>query len=267
VRQDLGYLKPPDFWELPNWVAILRHNISEADFCVVRNINDFVEFINASKYHYICFSVLEANKKPIREIVDRYAGIATFALGGHPDLDHYFAGYDNVAIFDSLKKLSALIGGYEFGFNYSDFEGVPCIPRLISEEQVRAFDPLQFKLVYVGKNYRLVPKVGEIKERNEQFEGIILRGSTDLDPALLSSVKFLEVDVEQIERFAHLGIKLVPNVTVGLGTKDNYLRALGTIRRHRESISHMNICVLNNEGEPHRWFHNEIFNLGLDLLN
>jgi hypothetical protein len=103
MREPDGYLKPDDFWEVPNWVAILRHNIKEADFVIVRNIDDFVQFLNASDYHYICFSVLEANKHLIREIIERYTGNATFALGGYIDLERYFGGYDNVATFETLK--------------------------------------------------------------------------------------------------------------------------------------------------------------------
>jgi len=236
ARQDQGYVKPDDFWEIPNWVAILRNNIQEADFAIVRNIDEFVNFLNSSTYNYVCFSVLEANKRLIREIIEKYTGKATFALGGYIDLKHYFVGYDNVAIFDTLQHFSALIvGDFKRGYDYSDFKGCQCIPRLTlstgcwnkcsfccvnrvveevpeSEvvEQIRSFKDLQFKLVYLNdktfgqsKNHQLLPNILKyIEEISQDFEGVILQTTPRTFKKLsddflrASRVKFVELGIE-----------------------------------------------------------------------
>jgi radical SAM superfamily enzyme YgiQ (UPF0313 family) len=236
MRQSQGYLKPNDFWEIPNWVAILRSNIAEADFVIVRNIDEFVNFLNSSDYNYICFSVLEANKKLIREIIEKYTGTATFAVGGYIDLVHYFAGYDNVTIFDTLSHFSALIvGNFKQEYDYSDFKGVKCIPRLtlstgcrnrcrfcavdriVTEvpkfeviQQIKSFSDLQFKLIYLNdktfgqnKNYHLLPTIlKHIEAINRDFEGVILQTTPKTlkklsdDFLRASRVKFIELGIE-----------------------------------------------------------------------
>jgi len=236
MRELDGYQKPDDFWEIPNWVAILRHNIKEADFTIVRNVDDFVRFLNASNYHYVCFSVLEANKHLIREIIEKYTGNATFALGGYIDLERYFGGYDNVATFETLKHFSALVmGRFTHGYNYSDFRNNKCIPRLTLStgchnrcrfcsvkktvevvqhdeiaQQIKSFKDLDFKLVYLNdktfgqsRNFSQLPRfLDRVREDNDDFKGTIIqttpRAFLRLSDNFLrdAQIKFVELGIE-----------------------------------------------------------------------
>jgi len=237
ARQDEGYVKPKDFWEIPNWVALLRRNIGIADFKIIRKIDKFVEFLNGcDSYHYICFSVLEANKALVKEIIDKYVGNATFALGGYINLRKYFAGYDNVAAFETIKDFSCLVSGnFVYDYDYSDFRGYKCIPRLALstgcrhrcmfctvsnklkeidqwkiEDHIKAFRNLNFKLVYLNdktfgqaKNRRLLPKLSEkIKAINNNFEGFIIQTT----PAQLLKMDFSFLEKSQV-KFIELGVE------------------------------------------------------------
>jgi hypothetical protein len=210
VSQEQGFVRPEHFWEIPPWIALIRHGIKDAEFKTVTNIDEFVDYINSKNYNYICFSVMEANKVIIRNIIDHYTGSATFAVGGYIELDSYFAGYDNVAVFNTINDFVQLLTGtYSPGYNYVDFSGYCCIPRLTLstgcnhrcrfcteggnpviekpeeeiEQQIKAFEDLKFSLIYLNdktfgqaKNHQQLEKFYKLaKSINNKFKGFIVQ--------------------------------------------------------------------------------------------
>mgnify|MGYP003990734049 FL=1 len=90
-----GFVKPDDFWEIPNWIAIVKHNIQDAELAIVRDIDEYLNNIPENTTS-IAFSVLDANKAIVKEIIQRYKGDAYFVLGGYVDFTY----------FDDLKDTS-----------------------------------------------------------------------------------------------------------------------------------------------------------------
>lgn len=235
ARKDNGYWKSLHYWELPNWVAIMKYNLPHARFTVVEDIDRFLELINQNHYDLICFSVLEANKNIVRQIVDGHTGRSTFILGGYIDFN-YFRGRGNIEVYHSIPQFIYRLGqDYKPGYNYSDFDGNLCIPRLVMsqgcrnrcafcteakplietpraeiENQVESFRPLKFKLVYLNdktfgqaKNHIRLPELGaRIQEYNPDFDGFIIQTTTTQfvkmpDQFLLDSkIHFVELGVE-----------------------------------------------------------------------
>jgi hypothetical protein len=209
VKRKEGYLRPHHFWELPPWVSLIKGNIPESEFMIVTDVDEFVDYLNTTDHSYICFSVLDCNKYIIKEIIDRYQGNASFAVGGYINLKHFFRNYENVHVFNSISRFTHhVMGRYSPKYDYTPFKGWECIPRLVlsdgcynkckfcvvpnnvverdSEEihnQINSFKDLKFELVYVNdktfgqaKNYTLLPKIYElIRTYNKKFRGFIIQ--------------------------------------------------------------------------------------------
>lgn len=148
-----GFIKPDDFWEIPNWIAIVKHNIENAELAIVRDIDKFLNNIPENTTS-IAFSVLDANKAIIKEIIQRYKGNAYFVLGGYIDFTYFnnlkdtspvyvfesipdFVNWqqDEIAHKDGFKSISDFINwqdkkAYKDGYDYSLFSYCECIPRL-----------------------------------------------------------------------------------------------------------------------------------------
>jgi len=231
ARRDEGYVKPTHFWELPNWAAVIKYNLPTAEFNVIEDPDEFIE--NSQHYDIICFSVLDANKKIVKYIVDRHPALSV--LGGYVDFD-YFRDCKNVQVYYSIPQFLHCLGtNYEAGYDYSDFAGEECIPRLvmshgckhhcafcteskpISEvpieeirQQIQSFNSLNFKLVYLNDktfgqayNHTMLPAIGsEIKRRNLEFDGFIIQTTTTQFQKL--SNRFLK---EANVRFVELGVE------------------------------------------------------------
>jgi len=147
-----GFVKPDDFWEIPNWIAIVKHNIQDAELAIVRDIDEYLNNIPENTTS-IAFSVLDANKAIVKEIIQRYKGDAYFVLGGYVDFTYFDDLKDTspVYIFKSIpdfinwqqdKKVyqngfenisdfhNWLEEAYTDGYDYSLFSYCECIPRL-----------------------------------------------------------------------------------------------------------------------------------------
>lgn len=120
--------------------------------------------------------------------------------------------YHNVNIAYTVKEFIEYLGiEYKQGNSYKLFKGFKTIPRLtlstgclnncdfctvenkitkintcVIEQQVKAFKPLKFKLVYINDktfgqctNYKLLPRIYKaIKEYNKEFKGFIIQTTT-----------------------------------------------------------------------------------------
>lgn len=235
-RNAYGFFKPSDFWEIPLWASLLKGNVPDSDFSIVHNINDFLYELNTGCYSYCCFSALDANKYIIKDIVKKYQGNTTFAIGGYINLHDFFGAYDNVAIFPSMENFSHhLTGQYEEKYDYSFFKKWKCIPRLILSDgclnqcdfctvnkkitekdehtilkQINAFSDLDYELVYIGdktfgqsSNYNLLSKINKrLHEENPKFKGFIIQTTAKQllkipDKFLINAgVKYVEIGIE-----------------------------------------------------------------------
>lgn len=214
VKSSDGYIKPSEFWELPLWITEIDFNV-KTDLHVCTNVRHTIDFINDSDYTHICFSVLDVNSEIIKYIVKQVTQDKTntkkFIIGGYSDLT-YFKNSNNTQVFKTIKKFIEYLGiEYKQGNSYKLFSGFKTIPRLtlstgctnrcdfctienkivktpthVIEQQVKAFKPLKFKLVYINdktfgqsKNYKLLPKIYKaIKEYNKEFKGFIIQTTT-----------------------------------------------------------------------------------------
>ena len=240
-KQKDGYFKESDFWEIPLWITELDYN-TPVDFYICKNIEDTVKYLLEHKYKYVCFSVLDVNKEIINNIMTKYNGYVvanyadsiTFIFGGYIDFN-YFHGLTH-KIFKTIKDFITFLGiEYKQGNSYRLFKGYSVIPRLtlstgclnncdfctverkiketpkdVIEQQINAFKPLKFELVYINDktfgqcaNYPILPMLyHKIKKYNKNFKGFIIQTTTTQfnkisDKFLFySHIKYVELGIE-----------------------------------------------------------------------
>jgi len=288
VKSSDGYIKPSEFWEIPLWITEINHNI-ETDLYICTNIDEAITHILHSDYKYVCFSVLDVNKHLIKEIitvVNRYQHNTIFVLGGYIDFTKFFL--DNTIYAKTIKEFIELLGiEYKQGNSYKLFSGFKTIPRLtlstgctnrcdfctvenkivktpthVIEQQVKAFKPLKFKLVYINdktfgqsKNYKLLPRIYKaIKEYNKDFKGFIIQTTTGQLLKLSDNfikdahIKYIELGIETYndnilkqyhkpssellsirafdkiqELFIHItNVKIIPNIIIGFPEENSF---------------------------------------------
>jgi len=195
------------------------------------------------------------------------------------------------------------MGRYEEKYDYSFFKNWKCIPRLSDgcpNQQINAFSDLDYELVYVrDMNYNLLTKINkQLHERNPKFKGFIMQTTSSqllkIPNSFLTNagVKFIEIDMESFndkilkshnkpnneasilmatEKIRKLPIEAIANVMIGLNGEDykTYGRTIKYIQNNVNIFSHLNIYEDKSfiQNESNQWFHNEIFNLGLHMLD
>lgn len=305
-----GYIKPSEFWEVPLWITEIDFNV-KTDLYICTNVRDTINFIDKSNYNYICFSVLEVNSEIIKYIVKQCSSAhtdKTFIIGGYADLT-YFKNSRNTYVFNTIKEfIESLDIEYKQGYSYRLFKGYSTIPRLtlstgclnncdfctvenkitkvntqVIEQQVKAFKPLKFKLVYINdktfgqaSNYALLPRLYiAIKEYNKEFIGFIVQTTTGQllnlsdDFIKCAHIRYIELGIEShndnilknyhkpssealalraLEKIALIDspVEAIANIIIGLPeeTRDTYKRTLDFIEANDAVISHLNIYNL-----------------------
>jgi len=227
-REDDGYYKGQHFWEVPLWIARISKSIPDTwnkNLHVIESIDDSIKELSSRDIDYICFSVLDVNKKYIKEFIDKYSGQAQIILGGYTNFDDL--RQDNVSIFDSIEDCMNYLGlKFIPGTDYSLFKGFKTIPRItlskgclfhckfctvsdnlelipddIILDDAKSFHPLKFKLVYLddktffqAKNYRILKQVYQIiKSYNPDFQGFIIQTTCSTALRHLSEIKELNI--------------------------------------------------------------------------
>lgn len=207
-----GYFKTDSFFELPLWIAEIKGSLTnnfKTELLIIDNIKESIKQIENINPDYICFSVLDVNKKYIHKIIKSLPD-KTFILGGYINFES-FKKYNNVKIFNSIKDFIESLGiDYNYNLDYSLFKGYKTIPRLTLSKgclnrckfcivdkkiieipkrdiikQIKAFKCLDFKLVYLNdktlgqcQNYKLLPLIYKrIKKYNPSFKGFIIQTS------------------------------------------------------------------------------------------
>ncbi len=234
--QRAGYVKPPDFWELPEWISIAARNFPNSDVYVVRNMEEARRFLAEAGYGEVAFSALDVNSRFIQQLTADYPG--RVAIGGYTDMAP-FQGRPNITVYDSMPAWVEARGRkFVNGKDYRHFRGTEVVPRLCLSKgclhncafcgvtgkgkppsmlsraevarQVESFRDLRAKLIYIddktfgqAKNYRDLVKIKEqIARDNPDFEGFIIQTSAavfaKMDPQFLidAGVRYVEIGVE-----------------------------------------------------------------------
>ena len=231
-----GYDRAQDFWELPQWAAVVAHNLGgKADFYAVRDVAEAQKFLASSNYGRVAFSVMDVSKAITDSLVPHIKGQVD--LGGYnTERGNVGEGKDNVHVWNDMNSYIQSLGlPYQKGFDYRHFRGTEIIPRLelsagcrhrctfctidrkvtnspMSEvnAQVDSFKDLNGRLVYLNdKTFGQSPNVSEMprlfkemKEANPEFEGFIVQTTAAqmkifTDQFLKDSgIKYIELGVE-----------------------------------------------------------------------
>jgi radical SAM superfamily enzyme YgiQ (UPF0313 family) len=232
-----GYIRPVDFWEVPDWMARAAKNF-DADVYIVRNVNEAIRFLNDSKYKHIMMSVMDSNKNVVKRVAQGFG--ERVDLGGYVNKE-YFADMNNVEWFDNLEEAYYKYPtkkAFDPGYDYSHFKGTETVPRLEMSkgclyrcafctvpkkvvmvnddkimQQVEAFGDLKYKLIYLNdktfgqaKNYKSLTHIyHKIRKTNKDFQGFIVQTTaTDfnkMDREWLkdhSFIKYVELGAESL---------------------------------------------------------------------
>lgn len=214
-----GFYKTEDFWEIPLWIAeadfFLKDNYDTSLTIIDTTINEFILTINNKQPNYLLFSVLDINKKYVKEILNKLDKNIKVILGGYIDIDYFKNDYfTNVIWLDNISDLGQILNvEYKYGNDYSLFKNTHIIPRLrlssgckykckfctidknINEvdkkhidQVVESFKDLNFKYIYIddktfgqASNYIYLKQVfKDVKKYNNNFLGFIIQTTANL---------------------------------------------------------------------------------------
>lgn len=230
-----GYARLQDFWEIPQWMGFVSHNLPDADVYVVRDMNQAKNFLNNAGYDRVLFSALDVNKNLIKDIAKDYKG--HIDVGGYVEPGTFLEN-PNVKYHPSVESLATDVNGpgsYKNGTDYRHFEGSDVIPRLtmsdgclhkcafcvvtknlttqpeaVVDQQADSMSKLGAKLVYLNDktfgqapNYQHLSDVYDrMKAANPDFKGFIVQTTAaqmnkiPADWLAKSGIKYVELGVE-----------------------------------------------------------------------
>jgi hypothetical protein len=230
-----GYVRQDDFWEAPLWAATAAYSLDNADFYVIRDMDEAKRFFKEAGYDEVWFSAVEVNKKMITDLAESVPE-QQMVVGGY--VDEGIFTQENLTYQESIQKAVEALGQeYKRGTDYRHLNGTAVIPRLVMshgclhqcafctvpkqikavpleliDQQVESFKALKSNLVYLNDktfgqspNYKYLPEIyRRIKEYNPDFEGFIVQTTTSaimrLSPEFLkeSGIKFVELGIETV---------------------------------------------------------------------
>lgn len=227
-----GYVKPSDFWEIPDWMSQVTHNLGDrVDAYVVRDMNEARNFLHQAGYGDVLFSVMDANKPMVAELARDYKG--QVSLGAYTDT----SDIPNATRYESMKDYVESKGlTFTPGKDFRLFKDTDTIPRLTMSEgcrhgcrfcvlaktpireaapgeigqQVESFKDLNANLVYINDktfgqatNFQRLPELfQQLKEQNPDFQGFIIQTTAAQMQRLpedflkQAGVKYIELGVE-----------------------------------------------------------------------
>jgi len=206
-----GYSKTVDFWETPMWVAEASNSLPDADFYVIRDVEEAKEFLANAEYDNVLFSALDVNLDIIDNIAPSIKGKAI--VGGYASNIDKLKSHPNVEIFKSQDTgmkdgLKAMGVDQTPGVDYRHFKGAKYIPRLCMskgclhkckfctvpkgikesspadiDQQIENMKGIDFELIYLddktfgqAKNYTEINKIKDrVKKVNPKFKGFIVQ--------------------------------------------------------------------------------------------
>lgn len=230
-----GYDRSKDFWEIPQWQAVVTHALGErVDSYYVRNVEEAKRFLEASDYGHVAFSVMDVSAKLTQDVAPSIGG--KLHLGGYTDRKAIAEAHPNAVIYDDMKSFVESFGvPYKKGFDYRLFRDTKTIPRLelsagcrhrctfctidrkVTEspageinQQVDAFSELDGTLVYLNdktfgqaENHKELPSIyRRMKAANPNFAGFVIQ-TTAAQMRLFSEdylrdagIRYIELGVE-----------------------------------------------------------------------
>ena len=230
-----GYVKEPDFWEIPTWIGNVAQ-FTESDVYIVRDMKEAKDVLPESGYDAYVFSSMDVNKALIEDLGKTLDNVH---VGGSTKVD--------VGTWhETLPSLAQALGTtFKDGASYRHFKGTAVIPRLTLSQgckykcafcevtkkltlsspvsvkaQVESFKDLHAELIYLNDktfgqadNYQYLSKVNaQLKEQNPEFKGFIIQTTASdlmrLTPEFLkaSGIKYVELGVESYNDFILRGL-------------------------------------------------------------
>jgi radical SAM superfamily enzyme YgiQ (UPF0313 family) len=271
AKASYGYVKPEHFWELPLWIGEVTYALKpaldyEVELHIVEKAGEALPEADA-----YCFSALEVNKDMIYGFA-KWLPQKPFYVGGYVDKHTFDDVCPNVKWCDSVEHLCDKLGiHYEYGVDWSLFEGTECIPRLTMSygcshnckfctvpnkveevmwgdiyQQVDAMKNLKFKLVYLddktwgmAENYHgLIDVFNHIRHFNPEFEGFIIQTSV----ALMQSFENRLMDEITAMQNAHIKV-----IELGIETFNNDLLREYRKPQREKSMTHV-VKMLSEKG-------------------
>lgn len=205
-----GYDRSIDFMEVPFWIAEASGSIgNDLDMYVLRDPDEFSNFIKQSGYGKVMLSVLDANFEIVKKIVKDNPN-TEFFLGGYVQgLSSKMKEFPNAHVFSTMQS-GVDAAGYEYNkkYDYSLFNGMEVVPRLkmsdgclykcafctvekkittmsqkTIDEQVESLKDLNMKYVYLddktfgqADNYEYIIDVGnKLASSVPNFDGFIIQ--------------------------------------------------------------------------------------------
>jgi hypothetical protein len=259
-----GYVRPPDFWEVPTWIAYAANTFRNSDVYVVRDMGEARRFLSEAGYDAAMFSVLDANLPLIKDLSRAYGG--RVFVGGYVRRQDV-ADVPNATWFDTLGEVAVELNAEpRDGPDYRHFEGTQVIPRLmlstgclydcafcmiekvvkpvprddIDRDVDAILTNLDSNLIYLNdktfgqaRNYTYLAEVYKrIKARRPTFQGFIVQTTaTQLlklpdDFLRDSNIRIVEIGVESYNNSILSGIRK-PHRTEHIDRAVAKLRALG----------------------------------------
>lgn len=205
-----GYDRSIDFMEVPFWIAEASGSIgNDLDMYVLRDPDEFSNFIQQAGYGKVMLSVLDANFEIVKKIVKDNPN-TQFFLGGYVQgLSSKMKEFPNAHVFSTMQS-GVDAAGYEYNkkYDYSLFNGMEVVPRLkmsdgclykcafctvekkittmsqkTIDEQVASLKDLNMKYVYLddktfgqADNYEYIIEAGnQLAASVPNFEGFIIQ--------------------------------------------------------------------------------------------
>jgi tRNA A37 methylthiotransferase MiaB len=233
--QRKGYVRQEDFWEAPLWAATAAYSLDNADFYVIRDMEEAKRFFKEAGYDQLWFSAVEVNKDMINELAEAVPE-QNLTVGGYIDEAQFPAS--NITYQESIEDAVKAAGKtFARGTDYRHILGTPVVPRLVMsngclhncafctvprnitsipleliDQQVESFKALKTNLVYINDktfgqspNYKYLPEVyKKLKASNPDFEGFIVQTTSSaflkLDNHFLkeAGIAYVELGVETV---------------------------------------------------------------------
>lgn len=121
-----GYNRFGPVWEIPVWIAQMKHNFADADVLFAESMVDIQ--CRQNQYSHLAFSALDVNWHLIRTIAQTFGG--KVIVGGYCDKEN-LCDLHNVFWFNSVHNCCNFLDvDYTPGVDYRCFAGAKTIARL-----------------------------------------------------------------------------------------------------------------------------------------
>jgi len=232
--ENIGYYMGKNTFEIPKWITEIAYFLPDDNkevFWCKNHISEVINHIKITKYDFVLFSLMNANQYFIQDIVKACPN-QKFLIGGYNEdfMWEMRIQFPNIRICNTTKDTARELGAtYEFGTDYTLFNGERIIPRLTMsygclnnckfcivphgkitsvndkyiEQQIKSFEPLDYRLIYIddktfgqADNYRKLKELSDLTGKDD-FNGFIVQTTSGM--LVKKSVDFNDIGVKVAE--------------------------------------------------------------------